>query len=440
MTALDSPPMGEIRQVVGDSVGVVAHGLRLVLAHAPVLAVLFLLGSAGRHGFLWLAVEVSRDHSTVAGFILPLAPLSTLVAFISMLVVVSRSTDSLAVDPDAEASSRSAGWLAILASSLVPFLAVYAAQGYLKEDVQIYVNAATYDEIFGRADAFYGESGNADRTAIATGAALVAIVVLALVLRFLFDRFALPSRYRPLAFVAAYVEVLWIVTLGYSFTHYQDQLWEWVRGRVFVHWVQERWADLIDLLGPVGEPVSAVVSALGSFIDTADDVVLIPVAWLAVAAVVFGRSIQVPDRPRRAAPQRLAAVSRRTPPVVRRWAGELTSDFRGRFSGLQHGFKVLLLGGIVPMAMFCLVFIIARQAGVLVRELWRVVLGPQASNTGLAFAPWLQVTADLVEYVLLAGLLAAAISRIQGRQARLRQEDDERVAREEQSQAPIVTA
>lgn len=94
--------MGEIRHVLRDSVGIVVQGLRLVLAHWPVLALLFLLGATGRNGFLWLAVAVSEDHPTVAGFILPLAPLSTLVAFVLMLVVVSGSVRRLDVDADTE--------------------------------------------------------------------------------------------------------------------------------------------------------------------------------------------------------------------------------------------------------------------------------------------------------------------------------------------------
>lgn len=407
-----------------DAIAVVWQGFALVAAHWPTLATIFLLGAAGRYGFLWLAVAVSQEHSTLAGLIVPLAPLSTLVAIIAMLIVVSRSL-TITVDtrrPAPETGERTDGWLGVLAGALIPFLTVYAAQGLLKQDVRAYVNAATYDEIYGSADAFYGIGANVDRTAIATGWMLAAIVVIALVLRFAFDRFKLPARSRSFAFGAAYVETLWIVTLGVVFTSYQDRAWAWVTDRVFVHWVQDRWAALIDVLGPIGQPVATVAGWVGTVIDNADDVVLVPLAWLTVAAVVFGRSIAPPqrERTRRLRPPRsLAVVSARTPAVVRRWAGEATSGFRGRFSGLRDGFRILALGGLVPMVMFCLVFVIADQANALVNELWRLALGPRDRDTALAFSPWLDITASTVEYVVLAGLLAAAIERILTTQRRL---------------------
>ncbi|QCC77087.1 hypothetical protein [Nocardioides daphniae] len=125
----------------------------------------------------------------------------------------------------------------------------------------------------------------------------------------------------------------------------------------------------------------------------------------------------------------------RTPQVVRRWTGEVVTDFTSRFSGLRRGLRVLFLGGVVPMAMFCLVFIAARQAGVGVLELWRVVLGPMDRDTGVAFSPWLRISAELVEYVLLAGLLAAAIQQIQVRRARV--QADQATAEAARSAEPV---
>ncbi|SKB09564.1 hypothetical protein [Aeromicrobium choanae] len=419
--------MGELRSVLRDAIAVVWQGFRLVGAHWPVLVTIYLLGAAGRYGFLWLAVALSEEHSTLAGLVVPLAPLSSLVAIIAMLLVVSTSVTVLVADTsDPAAGAQGGGWLGVLAGALLPFLTVYAAQGLLKADVRAYVNEATYDEIYGSAGAVYGEAANIDRTAIATGWMLAAIVVIALVLRFAFDRFNLPARSRPLAFAAAYVETLWIVTLGVSFSTFQDEIWQWITERRFVHWVQDTWADLIDFLGPIGDPIATAVGWIGTFIDNADDVVLVPLAWLTVAAVVFGRSIAPPPPKQRTSRfgrvRPIAAVGSRTPAVVKRWAGEATSDFRGRFSGLRDGFRVLALGGLVPMVMFCLVFVIADQANALVNELWRLVLGPRDRDTALAFSPWLDITASAIEYVILAGLLAAAIGRILGNQRRREQE------------------
>jgi Na+/phosphate symporter len=58
------------------------------------------------------------------------------------------------------------------------------------------------------------------------------------------------------------------------------------------------------------------------------------------------------------------------------------------------------------------VFVIARQAGHLVIEVWRAVVGPVARDDALAFYPYLTVVSNAVYTVLLVGLLAAAIDRI----------------------------
>ena len=58
---------------------------RVLANHWPQLVGLFLLGWAGRMGFLWLATVVSDVSPSLAVFIVPLAPMSTLVSLVLML-------------------------------------------------------------------------------------------------------------------------------------------------------------------------------------------------------------------------------------------------------------------------------------------------------------------------------------------------------------------
>ena len=81
------------------ALAVVADAARLLWRHWPVLAVIYLLGAAGHNGFLWLAVAVSEHQPTVAGFLLPLVPISTLVALILMLRALAPSLPNVAPDP-----------------------------------------------------------------------------------------------------------------------------------------------------------------------------------------------------------------------------------------------------------------------------------------------------------------------------------------------------
>ena len=406
--------MGNLRGAIVDALSVVINGVHIIGAHLPVLLAVYLAGAAVHDATIWGAVELSKQHSTLAGYLLPIAPLATLAAFILMLRAVSPSLRHASFNPAGDTATapraRVGKNLTLLASALVPFLTVYAAQGYLKEDTASFVNAAVYDELFGNANAFYGVSANTDRAIIASGTLLVGMVIVALVLRFLINRLELPSKHFAWGLLAAYVEVFWLFLLAKQFVRYKDIGWSWVEERTFVAWVSDRWATFTDALGPAGEPVAAVVRFAGSLINDANAVVVIPIAWLTVGAVALGQQITPPDARSKDRPWRRRLD--RVPSRVRRWGGEATADIRGRFQGLGNGIRLLAIGGLVPMMLFCIVFVIARQSANLAAEGIRVIVGPQLRDTALAFSPYVAVASEAVYTLLLVGLLAAAIDRI----------------------------
>lgn len=401
--------MTTIRDALADALSVVLVGFRLAVGHLPTLLVIFMAGATVRNGVVWASVELSDSHRTLAGFVLPIAPMATLAAIILMLRQVASGLSWASFD--GTTSTRQAGpYLGLLTSALIPFLTVYAAQGYLKEDLLQFRNETTYDEILGSANAFYGVANDPERAFFADGALLFAIVVIALVIRFLIGHLGLPARHVSWGVAAAYVEVIWLFLLATQFTLYQDRVWSWVLDRRFVDSVVDRWEQLIAFVGPLGRPLEVVAAGIGNLLTDANAVLLIPVAWLTVGAVALGQKIPAPTQRRR----RFAAEERlkRVPHAVRRVGHEATADLRGRFTGLGNGIRLLAVGGLLPMLLFCLVFVIARQAGQLVIVVWRAVVGPVARDDALAFYPYLTVASNAVYTVLLVGLLAAAIDRI----------------------------
>ena len=393
---------------------VVITGLRLALRHLPTLLVIYLFGAAARNGVLWASVELSASHPTLAGLLLPLAPMSTLTAIVLMLRVVSAELEWASFG--ASTDQQGGRYLGLLASALIPFLTVYAAQGYLKEDLREYINAATYDEIFGSAGSFYGESANTGRALVASGTLLFGLVAVAFTLRYLLNRFDLPSKHVGFGVAAGYVEVLWLFLLASQFSRYQESIWDWVTERKAVDWVQDRWEGVLDLVGPLRAPLDAIAHGLGNLLTDADTVLLIPIAWLTVGAVALGHRVE--PKGRSEGNPRVQRLAQRVPGVVRRVGHEATSDLRSRFSDLGNGLRLLALGGLLPMLMFCLVFVVARQAGNLTVELWRLVAGPADRDTALAFAPYVEVMNNGVYTLALVGLLAAAIDRVLANQPR----------------------
>ncbi|WP_091782273.1 hypothetical protein [Pedococcus dokdonensis] len=399
---------GTLVRAVGDAGAVIVRAGQLLWRHWPVLTLIYLLGAATHNGLLWFCVWLSEEHATTAAFVLPLVPMATLTA---LILALRELTPSLAhVRPPA--MSR----LTLLASTLIPFLTVYVSQQYLKEDTRAFLNAASSDELLERSGT---ATFNLDRTNIASGAALVGIVAGALLVRWLLDRLDLPQKAVGWGLFAAYVEVLWVWLLAKRLSNFTGEVEAWVRTRRLSHWLLDRWGDLIDVLGPVGRPVEAVGQWLWGAVGQADAIIVVPIAWLTVGAVVYGRKLERRDpRPvatpvaRPAAPWQRGLT--RVPAPVRRAGQEATANLRGRFSALGNGIRLLAVAGLAPMLLFCLVFLLSRQVEVGVSEVLRWIVGPRDFRDALTLSPYLSVVSRGAYTVVLVVLLGAAIDRILG--------------------------
>lgn len=443
---------GIIRRSVGDAFSILLRALVLFGRHWPTLTVIFLIGAICHDGILWFCVWLSEDHSTAAGFVLPFVPMATLTSLILMMrhlmpdlahvrpVVAALETElSSEADPESDLEpvpvpsarprvepkptwrSRLAGFrdpanarLTLLASALIPFLTVYVSQNWLREDARAFINAATFDEVFST-DIFYaGDEVNYGRVLIATGPLWVGIVLGAFLVRWGMGRFNLASKAVTFGLVAAYVEVLWVFLIAKSFDGYRQQVVDWIAGRQLVTWLNDLWQGVLSALGPVGDPVETAGGFVWDLLGQADDIIIIPIAWLTVGAVVYGRTLNARQRAesdRRAAWQ---ARVNRVPTPVRRVGNEFTATVRDRFSSLGNGIRLLASAGLAPMLLFCVVFLLAAQVETGVQWLRRMLTGPMNAYDALTLTPLLNVFSRGAYLVVLVVLLAAAIDRILG--------------------------
>lgn len=193
-------------------------------------------------------------------------------------------------------------------------------------------------------DYFYGSESGSNRFLIGTGAFLLGTIVVAFVLRRLINTFELAERHTSVGLFAAYVEIFWI----FAFATSADQLPP----------------------SPAGEPGS-------------------PGAW------------------RRRLPA-LGAASGRLPRQLRRVGRRVTADLRDRFATLAGGVRLLVVAGLMPMLLFCIVFMVARGTEWGVAELIRQVRGPVDSQVGSAFLPWFDLVEGASYTVLLVGLIVSS--------------------------------
>ena len=408
-------PASRVRAWVGDLGRVVVAGGRLWLRHWPVLLTIALLGGAVRMGAIWAATWVSETDATLGFAVLVLGPLGSVAAIVLMLLAMRGSLPALSAAARADAppdptTRHERRVIDVLASVLVPFLAVYASYGYLAEDRRRYQNAIVATEL--TRDIWSGDQTvNYERALPASGWAIGAVVVIAVVLRWAIARLEGRLNARALGFAGAYLEGLWLILLAALFTGYREDLWAWVESRRAIDIVIGWWESFLDLLGPVAGPVDAVMDQLVQVLGSLDDLVVVPLAWLTVGAVVFGRKI--PARPLRVKAPRTVE---RVPGPVRRLLGQafqpVVGDLKARFSGLVNGIRQLAVAGLGPMLVFALAFLVALRLEDLLALGVRTLAGPQPWRTWLSFAPHVETVTHAIGLTVTIALLAAAVDRV----------------------------
>ncbi|WP_315096313.1 hypothetical protein [uncultured Cellulomonas sp.] len=412
-------PPGGLRGWLRDLGSVVAQGARLWVRTWPLLLVIALLAVAGRHAAGWAAVNASTVNNTLGWAVLVLAPLSMVAGIVAMLHVLRRDLPALGAvgrtrAPDDPASGHERGLVDVLASVFVPFLALYASYGLLEEDRSRFLNTAVYREFVENGFSLGDDRPSGAFVDLATGWGLVAVVVVAVVLRWLLGRWEGRSHRRALAFAGAYVEAFWLLAVAAFATQLLDGVWAWVENRRAVAIVLEWWLTVLDALGPVAGPVDAAVDAVAGVLGNLDDLVVIPLAWLTVGAVVYGHKLASP--PKREPRLRPPAAWQRVPAPVRRWTTEaaapVVGDVRGRFTALVDGLRRLAIAGLGPMLVFALAFLVATRLEEGILLLARAISGPQDVDTWLAFAPMVSSVATAVGLTVTMALLAAGVDRI----------------------------
>ena len=391
--------------MAGSALVVLRDAARLLVRLWPTLAAIALLGIIGHQGFLWLCVWLSDHNGLATAVLLPLVPISSLVALVLMLRYAGRHEPTLAGLTEDVPGPRLRARLALLASTLIPFLTLYVAQDRLEQDLRVFVNATVATE-FITAD-FWNPDRDTDRALLVTGGALFALVAVAFVLRTALDRFGLPARHLSWGMLAAYVEVLWLFLLANQVSGYKGEIRAWFASRRLSEWALAQWDALTALLGPLTEPVRALGGWIGQVVANADQTIVLPIAWLTVGAVVFGTELAAPDHPTRPRPWR-----ERLPRWADRGVSEATSSISDRFGALVRGVRLLAVAGLVPMLFFCVAFLLAGQAGTLVDEAVRVVLGPRDGDEVVFWSPILTIPGEVTRNVVVVCLLAAALGRV----------------------------
>lgn len=396
-----------------DELVVLKDAARLLWRHWPVLLVLYLLGMAGREISMYLAVQGSGVSVWLGAVLLPFAPLSLMIAVLLMLD---------AVGPSLWHGPARQDRLTLLAGALVPFLAVYSAQGYLRADRQRFLNKAMADEFQNDSYLFDPTTFQSRTIADVDPTVMIAVILAVLLLRRVLDWTGATRKNVPARWFAAWLEVAWLTWLASMLLAQLDTIQEWLEQRVFVDWALDAWDGFLTLLGPLAGVASTLVGWVGALVSDLDALVVLPLAWLTTGAVVYGGTLTsrtlgttaMSTRLSWSAAQLVRVKSRVAllPQPLRGWLHAVGKALFERFTALMGGLRTLAVGGVVPMVLFCLAFLISRYAEVATAELIRWAVGPQATQDVVTFDSYVRIASTSVSLLLQVTLVAAAVDRL----------------------------
>jgi len=384
------------RNTVRLSLGVLWHAVVLLGRHWPMLLAVSFFGGAAHGVLLWSAVRASRVTTAFGVLVLVLVPLSLLVALVLMLRVLRPSLPYVNRFAGGGGGDQR-GLLTVIGSVAVPLLAIYVTYDFMKDDFSAFAYEVWRDTDTGR---------TVDRLPFSPTVSVIGIVVIAVVLRYLFGYVHVPVLRSLILPLSAYVEVVWLATLAMVGNVLKGQGWDWLDSRKVGEWWHTYW----DHITPVLQPVRLILE--GFWHDT-HLVVLAPIAWLAVGAVVYGRQLPEPK-----------LTDERTATSAIRWArrlprpiGFLTTSFGSAvykgFAPLINGLRMLGRAGLRPMLVFCVAFVILQFVRIAMWEIERLLLGPHDLQE--FWMPLSYFTAPVntaIYYVFVVCLVAAATDRI----------------------------
>jgi hypothetical protein len=355
---------------------VLTRTLRLAATRWPPLLAWFLAGWI----LHFLAIRFAATVGAIDGFygllVLPVAVLARLGSYVAMLMVLrdalpaySRIRERGSVTADGRAPGEERGPADLAAAAILPFFTFYAAWKFLRADVQEYaVNALARINWFDPAN----ERHLFD---IGDGPLVFGVIVAAYLLRLLIkrNRDKLPVW---TSIVATYLEALWIFLTIYKLAALIPSVPSWVSSRQIMHTISDAKASFFAQFEPVRVVWEAVTSPLLWVTGHLSSVVLLPIAWLTIAGVVYGRALENPPPQNKtyvAATNKWAAV----PTPVRDRVGEITADFRGRWRPLLNAFRLILRAGLRPMAVFVLAYTALEAAQAWLFIAVKELIGPQ---------------------------------------------------------------
>lgn len=410
---------------------------RVLWRHWPALMAWYLAGVLVHYVFTEVAGFIGASSATLGFLVLPIGILARLVSLVAMFLVLRdglRNLQEIAPLPESPAERRRT-FLSALLAGILPFFAVYWAQGLLSEDIRAYSLRAL--EV--RQGIILTASVNGEPAVTSEDTVLnlpinvwtISIIVIAFAGRWAWSKWS-PKLAAWLSPVAVYFEVVWVffsvMVLGDIF----DAIKAWVDSRAAMAFLESVREGVLDAVAPL----RWLWDGIGWVISEAGPVLLAPLAWLTIAGVVFGQAIvaeklrvesELVSRFR----QHTAVIPNR---LVRRLR-DLGDELGARFRPIGRALLLMWRAGPLLVASYALLYVVVKALESLLAFGVTRLIGPQDYVFWAVMAPLLSLIPVLlvepIRIAVISGAYDATLGRLRRRQQERPDSPDETAAESE---------
>jgi hypothetical protein len=373
--------------------------LRVLARCWPALLVWFLAGAAARALIIRLAAFVGNGDDIFGLLILPLAILVQLAAYIGMFLAIRSELPHLNrvddLEPGEAVPPRRRRWRETLLAGILPFFLLYVAWNFIYDDKIDYFSSA-----LNQADLL---DGGRVASLASFGVMSVTLVIVAFALRWALGRFSAKLPQWSSA-IATYLEAIWVFV---ALTVIQDLLAGvpgWLASRRMFAWAVDGWAGLVDSFAWL----RALNEIVGFAVEQAGTLIGLPLAWLAIASIVYFATI---PRRTRAAPPAVAKVSERLsrmPVWARRIGTTVSAGLVDRWGPVALAARLIWRSGPIALGTYLLGFAVVTAAGQWLSLMIYRILGPHETAWWFGASDAVQLGVSAVVAVLQVSLVAAA--------------------------------
>ena len=245
----------------------------------------------------------------------------------------------------------------------------------------------------------------------------IGLGVTAYLLRFVFKKWKKDEEGPVRKLFVTYLEALWIFVVIYQASSYIPSPKTWLKERQVWQWLHDGYAWVLDhVLGvdQVREVWDTVTGFVAAGIADLWDAAVLPLMWITMTAVIYGRVVQKLDKPR----WRFDRITHRwqqTPRIVRVAGNSVMSDWKDRWTPVVEAFRLVVRSGLRPMLGYFLAWAVvtfAASAVWIALKVW--VLGPHTLQFWQVIDEPLNLVTDGLKIMLQVSLLAAAYDRMIG--------------------------